>query len=963
MQVKGSLLLPVMVWGLLFPPLLDAAEDQPLHATIDEHLASPVGVDPGVCSDAEFLRRVSLDLIGMPPTAEEVREFLADERPDKRTRVVDRLLDSPHFTRHLATTLDVMLMERWKNSHIPQEDWHNWLLASVREGKPWNQLAREILSADGDDPKMRPAARFFLDRASEQHQLTRDIGRIFFGRDLQCAQCHNHPLISDYRQADYHGLLAFVAPGYAVVRKEKVKDGDQEKTKEVTYHAEKAGSDLTFESVFIQGTLHRTGPRLFDDVEIAEPFFYPGEEYEVAPADGVKAVPKFSRRTKLAELATDGSNRMFNENIANRLWAQMLGRGLVHPVDLHHCDNPAADPELLRLLGERFAAMNFDMRSFLREIALTRAYQRSFDRPADVLAAADQAAAKVADLEGQLVELEEASQASASAFYNAEEKWAAAEAALLPVASELDEARTAYAEAKKKLDAAQQELAKAQSELEQKQAAQAAVGQAADAAQQAVDKLKDDKELAAAAQKFAERAKQLSEQAAALAKSVEEKTAAVAAPAEAFKKAKPPIDDALAKLKPLEESLQDAEQVMLEARRTMRHDAAALAALERRLETVRKIAALSEQRQAIATHRELVAALETEHANAQKELTAFTAVLTERQAEITPAEEALATAMQAQAEAQAAVDKQQEIVDAVRAASDSVLAAGEKLPDDPVLAEAAQKLKERFDALNSETGSLQTALDGAAVAAESARQTRDAARTALDKAQAERSRREMAVADAEAAVAKAREQVHASRATYDAALSELTGRWTSNFTLASLKPLTPEQLCWSVLRVTGVYDRSWQTEAAELEKSNPLTDEQKQDPAQIAARNREIEQRTYDKLKGNVGTFVKFYGAAAGQPQGDFFATADQALFTSNGGSINSWIAPSSGNVTERIINAAVPKAAAEELYLAVLSRMPTEEETADVANYLADRTEDRPDAAQELVWGLLNSIEFRFNH
>ena len=91
----------------------------------------------------------------------------------------------------------------------------------------------------------------------------------------------------------------------------------------------------------------------------------PGEEYEVAPADNVKSVPKFSRRAKLAELATNGSNQAFNRNIVNRLWAHMFGRGLVHPLDLHHPDNPPSNPELLRLLAEQFAAMNFDMREFL----------------------------------------------------------------------------------------------------------------------------------------------------------------------------------------------------------------------------------------------------------------------------------------------------------------------------------------------------------------------------------------------------------------------------------------------------------------------------------------------------------------------------------------------------------------------------------------------------------------------
>ena len=129
------------------------------------------------------------------------------------------------------------------------------------------------------------------------------------------------------------------------------------------------------------------------------------------------------------------------------------------------------------------------------------------------------------------------------------------------------------------------------------------------------------------------------------------------------------------------------------------------------------------------------------------------------------------------------------------------------------------------------------------------------------------------------------------------------------------------------------------------------------------AREIELEQRTFDKLKPNLGTFVAYYGAAAGQPQGDFFATADQALFAANGGAINSWVAPAGGNVTERIAKLEDARAAADELYLAIFTRLPTDEERADVEKYLKDRTQDKVAAAQELAWALLNSSEFRFNH
>ena len=163
------------------------AEGESLHELIDQKQVPVAGVTPLRCTDAEFLRRVSLDLIGMPPTADESRAFLADSSETKRERLIDRLFSSPHFARHLAAVLDVMLMERRPNTHVTADEWQAWLLKAVRENKPWNVLAREILLADGEDPAQRPAARFALDRASEPHVLTRDIGRIFFGRDMQCA--------------------------------------------------------------------------------------------------------------------------------------------------------------------------------------------------------------------------------------------------------------------------------------------------------------------------------------------------------------------------------------------------------------------------------------------------------------------------------------------------------------------------------------------------------------------------------------------------------------------------------------------------------------------------------------------------------------------------------------------------------------------------------------------------------
>ncbi|MFN5796647.1 MAG: DUF1549 domain-containing protein, partial [Planctomyces sp.] len=314
-------------------PQAASAAAQSLKALVNRHLALPTGVAIPPAGDAEYLRRVSLDLIGMPPTADEARAFLSDTDPARREKLVDRLLASPQHTRHLAATLDVMLMERRASTHVSQDEWMAWLMASVQANKPWNVLLRELLTADGEPGTERAAARFLLDRGAEPNVVARDVGRLYFGRDMQCAQCHDSPLTTDFLQQDYQGLLAVASSITTVVRKIEGKD--------VTLLADRAGSDLTFESVFAKGTPHRTGARLPGGTTLREPFLIPGQEYTVAPADGVRSVPISNRRQWLADTATSGQQRLFNENAVNRVWSLMFGRGLVQPLDMLHPDNPA----------------------------------------------------------------------------------------------------------------------------------------------------------------------------------------------------------------------------------------------------------------------------------------------------------------------------------------------------------------------------------------------------------------------------------------------------------------------------------------------------------------------------------------------------------------------------------------------------------------------------------------------
>jgi hypothetical protein len=359
---------------LVIIPTAVAAE-APLRQRIDQaiaaakpdfaqHAATPA-------SDAEFLRRIYLDLTGSVPTADEARAFLKDPSSAKRQTIIDCLLTSLEHARHLATILDVILMERWPDKYVAHEPWLEYLRSSVAANKPWDQLVREILSSDGADAKTRPAAKFYLERQAEPNLLTRDISRLFLGTNLQCCQCHDHPRIEDYKQAHYYGLFAFLNRSSLVV----------DKKLNLAVLSEKADGEVTFQSVFDPAKVTKsTSPRLPEGPPLEEPAIEKGKEYVVAPVAGGRAVPRFSRRALLGPTLASGDNEQFKRNIANRLWALMMGRGLVHPLDLDHSANPPSHPQLLKLLADDIAARKFDMRGFLRELALSQTYQRSSEQ-------------------------------------------------------------------------------------------------------------------------------------------------------------------------------------------------------------------------------------------------------------------------------------------------------------------------------------------------------------------------------------------------------------------------------------------------------------------------------------------------------------------------------------------------------------------------------------------------------
>ena len=377
-----------------------SGEDLPIYRQIDQIIGKSLadaGLTPAaISSDAEFVRRIYLDLNGVIPTALQAATFLDDPSADKRQQLIETLLASPEYAIHFARVFDVMLLERrtpagGTSLDVPPASWLEYLTEAFAENRPWDIMAGEILGGDGTDERRSAAVRFYLARDVNPHQLTRDIGRLFLGIDLQCAQCHDDPRFKDYLQADYYGLYAFLERTKLHPVKPKG-----------ALLGELAVSNTQFTSVFTAES-GETNPRLPGGGMIADPPLEKDKEYLTKPESGERGIPVYSRRLKLSEELPRTATRGFAGNLANRMWALLLGRGIIHPLDLRHAANPPSHPELLDLLESWLIDHHYDIKGLLREITLSQTYQRSSVIPEGVSSLPEEAFA-VAPLRGLTAE-------------------------------------------------------------------------------------------------------------------------------------------------------------------------------------------------------------------------------------------------------------------------------------------------------------------------------------------------------------------------------------------------------------------------------------------------------------------------------------------------------------------------------------------------------------------------------
>jgi hypothetical protein len=348
--------------------------DQPIEQVIDHHIdaqlkAAKVTPAPRA-DDATLLRRVTLDLVGRIPTLAETTEYLASTDPAKKVKLVDRLMASPAFVRHQGQELYALMQmeeQRAKKGATPGA-LRDYLQLCVAENRPWDRVFRELMLPDETDAKMKGAAEYIKGRVKDLNRLTIDVSSLFFGVNISCAQCHDHPHVPSWTQDHFYGMKSFFARTFDV----NGVIGEYEAG--LVKYIPNKGSEKVAPVMFLTG-------KKIDAPNLREPS---KEEKKQAQQridkvkKGEKAeLPAYSLRAKFVETALEpGQSDYFSRSIVNRLWHRLLGRGLVTPLDQMHAENPPSHPELLAWLARDMASHNYELRRLVRGIVVSNVYAR-----------------------------------------------------------------------------------------------------------------------------------------------------------------------------------------------------------------------------------------------------------------------------------------------------------------------------------------------------------------------------------------------------------------------------------------------------------------------------------------------------------------------------------------------------------------------------------------------------------
>ncbi|MBI3821892.1 MAG: DUF1549 domain-containing protein, partial [Planctomycetes bacterium] len=303
-----------------------------------------LGIVPSdLCSDSEFIRRVTVDLCGRLPTVEETKVFLADTANAKRSKLIDRLLDSRDYSAYFAMRWgNILRNASLAGSEQAAYAFHEWIRDHVARNRPYDEFVRGVVAAAGEWQDA-PAVNWYWQMRDDQlHQPVADTAQVFLGLRLQCAKCHHHPY-ERWSQNDYFGLAGFFS-----------RLGRKGLGEPPPYYASRTRTTGEINPT----TMKPIEPKLLD-----------GPVLKIAPED--------DPRHALVDWMAQPDNPFFAKALANRMWGHLMGRGLVDPVDDMRETNPPSNPELLDALAKDFTKSKFDVKHLLRTICNSRTYQLS----------------------------------------------------------------------------------------------------------------------------------------------------------------------------------------------------------------------------------------------------------------------------------------------------------------------------------------------------------------------------------------------------------------------------------------------------------------------------------------------------------------------------------------------------------------------------------------------------------
>ena len=311
------------------------------------------GIQPSKMSeDAEFLRRVHLDLTGKIPTPEEVLDFLKDGSSNKRQKKIDLLLDSDAYLDYWSGLWVNWLIGRREDGDDRRIGLTFWVRDALTKNMPYNQFVQELIAADGE-LRDNGAGNYIMRYERSPVFLTSHTSRLFLGLPMQCAECHDHKT-EVWSQEDFYGIAAFFA-GIDSQRKGNIQMMDT------------AGNERKMDNFLITNKPENSiwVERLEKQVR---PRFLGGTEYKGS---------LLKKREALAQWMTDKSNPYFSQAIVNRIWKRFMGRAFVEPVDGFGEENQPTNPELLKSLAKDFVIYNYDLQHLMRTILNSEAYQRT----------------------------------------------------------------------------------------------------------------------------------------------------------------------------------------------------------------------------------------------------------------------------------------------------------------------------------------------------------------------------------------------------------------------------------------------------------------------------------------------------------------------------------------------------------------------------------------------------------